>query len=294
MSHDGTVTWRALRAEVAAEFGGPEGRWLCEEASGAFGDEFDDVLDEPATERGVAHLDAMTARLRGGEPLQYVLGHWSFRRLDLMVDRRVLIPRPETELLVEHALTAVRGVERDPGSPWYCADLGTGSGAVGLALLAELPRGSAEVWMTDVSSDALDVARANLGGIGMAGAGARFAQGEWFAALPGDMRGLLHLVVSNPPYVADDDPDLDPGVRAWEPHTALFGGDDGLRDLRTLVGRAAEWLRPGGWLVVEIGSVLGRAVSSLMEAAGLVDVRVERDLAGLDRIVLGHRPRSGS
>lgn len=292
MSADGTVSWRTLRAEAAAEFGGPEGRWLCEEASGADGAEFDDLLDEPVTERGVARLDSMTARLRTGEPLQYVLGHWSFRRLDLMVDRRVLIPRPETELLVERALTVVRGLERDAGSPWYCADLGTGSGAVGLSLLAELPRNSAEVWMTDVSSDALDVARANLSGIGVAGAGARFAQGEWFAALPGDMRGLLHLVVSNPPYVADDDPDLDDGVREWEPHTALFGGDDGLRDLRALVDGAGSWLRPGGWLVVEIGSALGAAVSALMEQAGLVEVTVARDLAGLDRIVSGRR--SGS
>ena len=290
MSDDGTLSWRALRAETSAEFGEPYARWLCEEASGEFGAEFDALVDEPATERSVAHLDAMTARLRTGEPIQYVLGHWSFRRLDLMVDRRVLIPRPETELLVERAISAVRGLERDPGSPWYCADLGTGSGAVGLSLLAELPRGSTEVWMTDVSTDALDVARANLGGIGMAGAGARFAEGAWFAALPGDLRGLLHLVVSNPPYVADDDPALDADVREWEPHTALFGGDDGLRDLRTIAGGAAEWLRPGGWLVVEIGSGLGASVSDLMEKSGLVDVAVWPDLAGLDRVVAGRRP----
>jgi release factor glutamine methyltransferase len=294
MSDDGTLTWRVLRAEASAEFGQPQGRWLCEEASGAFDDEFDALLDDPATERSVAHLDAMTARLRAGEPIQYVLGHWSFRRLDLMVDGRVLIPRPETELLVERAIAAVRGLDRDPGSPWYCADLGTGSGAVGLSLLAELPRGAAEVWMTDVSLDALDVARANLGGIGMAGAGARFAHGAWFDALPGDMRGLLHLVVSNPPYVADDDPALAAGVRDWEPHTALFGGDDGLRDLRAIVGGAPGWLRPGGWLMVEIGSGLGAAVSGLMEEAGLVDVSVTPDLAGLDRIVAGRLPRSGA
>lgn len=287
MSDDGTLSWRALRAEVSAEFGQPQGRWLCEEASGVFDDEFDAVLDDPATERSVAHLDAMTARLRAGEPIQYVLGHWSFRRLDLMVDRRVLIPRPETELLVERAISAVRALDRDQGSPWYCVDLGTGSGAVGLSLLAELPRGSVEVWMTDVSADALDVARANLGGIGMAGAGARFAEGPWFHALPGDMRGLLHLVVSNPPYVADDDPALDASVHEWEPHTALFGGDDGLRDLRTIISSAVGWLRPGGWLMVEIGSALGAAVSELMHGAGFTDVTVWPDLAGLDRIVGG-------
>src|SRR5829696_5143403 len=109
MDDEGTVTWRQLWAEIDPLVGGrPVARWMCEEASGAEGDEFADVLDQPATERMVHHLDSMVARVRNGEPVQYVLGHWPFRHLDLMVDRRVLIPRPETEQLVDLALRRVR------------------------------------------------------------------------------------------------------------------------------------------------------------------------------------------
>ena len=110
-------SWRRLRTETAALHGEPHARWLCEEASGAFGDEFDDVLDEPATVRGVARLDSMIARLHEGEPLQYVLGEWSFRDLDLLVDRRVLIPRPETEVVVEVALREAERLGARVGAP---------------------------------------------------------------------------------------------------------------------------------------------------------------------------------
>jgi release factor glutamine methyltransferase len=281
-----TVSWRELWLETAEVHGRPQARWLCEEASGAFGDEFDDVLQQPATERAVAHLDAMLARLRGGEPLQYVLGHWSFRRLDLLVDRRVLIPRPETELVAGVAIELARGMDR----PVRCADLGTGSGAIGLSLLHELPRGSAEVWLTDVSSDALDVARANAVGLGVPAAGARFGHGPWFDALPHHSRGTFGVIVSNPPYVAVDDPVLEASVRDWEPSTALFSGGDGLDDVRHVVAGAPVWLRPDGWLVLEIGSRQGDAVGSLLTGAGFVDVEVRPDLAGHDRMVLGRRP----
>lgn len=284
---DGTVTWRDLWAETAEVHGRPQARWLCEEASGAFGDEFEEVLAEPATERAVAHLDAMLGRLRGGEPLQYVLGHWQFRRLDLLVDRRVLIPRPETELVAGVAIELARSLPR----PVRCADLGTGSGAIGLSLLAELPRGSAEVWLTDVSADALDVARANAAGLGVAGSGARFALGEWFGALPAELCGTLGVVVSNPPYVSVDDPDLEASVRDWEPAVALFGGGhDGSAELATIADGAASWLAPGGWLVLEIGSRQGGAARELLESAGFVGVEVRPDLAGLHRIALGRRP----
>lgn len=284
---DGTVTWRDLWAETAEVHGRPQARWLCEEASGAFGDEFEEVLAEPATERAVAHLDAMLGRLRGGEPLQYVLGHWQFRRLDLLVDRRVLIPRPETELVAGVAIELARSLPR----PVRCADLGTGSGAIGLSLLAELPRGSAEVWLTDVSADALDVARANAAGLGVAGSGARFALGGWFGALPAELCGTLGVVVSNPPYVSVDDPDLEASVRDWEPAVALFGGGhDGSAELATIADGAASWLAPGGWLVLEIGSRQGGAARELLESAGFVGVEVRPDLAGLHRIALGRRP----
>lgn len=288
---DGTMTWRALWDDTASRVGDrQQARWLCEEASGAVGSEFHDVLDEPATDRMLAHLDSMLARLQAGEPLQYVLGRWSFRHLDLMVDRRVLIPRPETEMLaglaIERARVAVAGVDGRRRSV-RCVDLGTGSGAVGLSLAFELPRGAAEVWLTDASADALDVARANAAGLGVAGGGVRFAQGSWFDALPRHLLGSVDVLVSNPPYVADDDPDVEPVVRDWEPSMAVYSGAEGLEAHRTIIGGAAQWLGPGGWLLVEIGSRQGEVVADLFRGAGLVDVAVHRDLADLDRIVVG-------
>ena len=172
----------------------------------------------------------MLAPARAGEPLQYVLGSWAFRRLDLMVDRRVLIPRPETEEVAGVAVDLARCVT---AAPLHCADLGTGSGAIGLSLAAELathrPRLDAEVWLTDVSTDALDVARANLAGLGRGAPTVRVAAGSWFDALPDDLRGRLDVVVANPPYVAR----RRSGRRrrscaTWEPHVRLFAGADGL------------------------------------------------------------------
>jgi len=286
---DGTVSWRELWDNLVRHHGRPAARWLCEEASGAFGDEFLEVLDEPAGERQVAHLDAMIERRRAGEPLQYVLGHWSFRTLDLLVDRRVLIPRPETELVAGAAIDAVRGIA-STATPAIVADLGTGSGAIGLSLAAELPRGSVEVWLTDASSDALDVARANTAGLGMAGAGVRFGHGSWFEALPSSLRGRLALVASNPPYIAVGDERVDPSVSEWEPHGALFAAADGLADVAALATGAAEWLAPGGWLVLEIGSGQGEQVAALLAGAGLDHVEIRPDLAGHDRIALARRP----
>lgn len=287
---DGTVSWRELCDDLAGLHGRPQARWLCEEASGAFGDEFLEVLDTPATERQVAHLDSMLARVRTGEPLQYVLGHWSFRALDLLVDRRVLIPRPETELVAEAAIACARvALGQRPGPPLVVADLGTGSGAIGLSLAAELPRGSVEVWLTDVSPDALDVARANAAGLGMAAAGVRFGAGSWFAALPDALQGALAVVVSNPPYIAVGDSRVEASVREWEPAGALFAAEGGLADVTALAAGAAEWLRPGGWLVLEIGSGQGPAVATLLAEVGLGAVDVRPDLAGHDRIAIARR-----
>lgn len=284
-------TWRHVLGSTEAAVGArPPARWLCEEASGAFGADLDEALDEVPTARMMAHLDSMLERLAAGEPLQYVLGHWSFRHLDLLVDRRVLIPRPETEVLAGIAIDLMRAVLDGGRASVRCADLGTGSGAIGLSLALELPRGATEVWLSDVSSDALDVARANLAGIGVAGRGVRVVEGSWFDALPVDLRGSLDLVASNPPYVADGDPDVEASVRDWEPATAVWSGAEGLEAHRALCGDASAWLRPGGWLLCEIGSGQGSAVAALMSAGGLGDVEVRADLAGRDRIVMGRRP----
>lgn len=280
-----TVPIRALLAQTTEVVGARhEARWLCEVAVGADGDEFDAVLDEPATVRTVAHLDAMVARYRTGEPLQYVLGRWSFRHLDLAVDRRVLIPRPETEVVAGVAIDLAAAV---PG-PRTVADLGTGSGAIGLALADELPVADTAVWLTDVSDDALAVARANLAGVGRAAANVRLAVGSWFDALPSDLR--CDVVVSNPPYVSDESPELDDSVREWEPAEALFSGPDGLDDIRVLVADAPDHLTPDGRLVLEIGADQGRAVLDLFDANGYRDRSILPDLAGRDRVAVARRP----
>ena len=274
--------WQHTAAAVASRH---EARWLVEVAIGADRDEFDAALDEPVTERMVAHLDAMVARYRTGEPLAYVLGRWSFRHVELAVDRRVLIPRPETELVAGVAIELAAAV----GPPRQVADLGTGSGAIGLALATELPRAGTTVWLTDASADALDVARANLAGIGRAATNVRVAHGEWFAALPAGER--FDVIVSNPPYVAEGSADLAADVREWEPAGALFAGPDGLADIRTLVAGARDWLAADGWLVLEIGHDQGAAVGDLLASAGYRDAEILPDLAGHDRIA---RARAGA
>ena len=285
------LTWRALWDEAVPVAGGrAQARWLCEEASGAAGEEFGEILDQPPTARMLAHLDAMLGRLRSGEPLQYVLGHWAFRRLDVMVDRRVLIPRPETEMVAEVAIAAAATMLADGVSVVRCVDLGTGSGVIGLSIAFELPRGRSEVWGTDVSNDALDVARSNVAGLGIAGGGVRFAEGSWYEALPDELLGCVDVVVANPPYVADGDTALEESVRDWEPHRALFAGGDGLADIRLIVEGSRRWLRPGGMLVLEIGAGQSEAVMALLVAAGLVRPEIRNDLAGRPRIAIASAP----
>jgi len=283
----GAVTWRTLLNETIEVLGErPQARWICETACGLDGDEFLAELDEPATERMVAQLDAMVARYRAGEPLAYVLGHWSFRTIELMVDRRVLIPRPETEVVAGRALELARGV----AGQCRVVDLGTGSGAIGLSLAAELPITGTEVWLTDYSTDAVDVARANAIGLGRAAANVRVCHGSWFDALPVDVRGEIDVVVSNPPYIADGDPEVAESVLEYEPHTALFAGDDGLDDVRTIARDARDWLRSGGWLVMEIGYQQGDAVKALLEQFGFANVTIANDLTGRPRIAEARNP----
>ena len=293
---EGTVAWRELQVEAREALAGAsverpdqEAAWLVEEASGM--DRTDLVLgrDLPATVGGVARLDAMVARRCAGEPIQYVLGHWSFRSLDLLVDRRVLIPRPETEQVATEALAALDAVvaRRSDGHRPVAVDLGTGSGALALAIATERP--GTDVWATDRSPDAVEVARANLAGLGMAGRRVRLTVGSWFEPVPDELRGAVDLVVSNPPYVSTAEP-LDASVTSWEPAEALYAGSTGLDAYRTLVPEAGEWLAPGGALVLELGAGQGEAVGELAQRAGFVAVRVVADLAGLDRTLVAERP----
>jgi release factor glutamine methyltransferase len=217
------------------------------------------------------------------EPLQYILGRAAFRELDLSVDRRVLIPRPETEVLVDEVLAWAASEGRGGLS---AVDVGTGCGAIALSLAVEGP--FSRVVATDASEDALEVARANARALGLEGrldlrAGALFA--------PLGMGEEFDVVVSNPPYVAEAEvPTLEPEVGVWEPRQALLGGPDGLTVLRALVGGAAGHLGPGGLLALEVGAGHAALVVAEVEAeGGYDDVRVRRDLAGRERIVLARR-----
>lgn len=290
---DGTITWREVLAETTRRLGvvtpspDVEARWIIERASGNDGPRFAVGLDECVTERGMHFHDLMVERRLAGEPLQYVLGRWGFRTLDLMVDRRVLIPRPETEEVAGLAIAEVDRIRSIGDGRAVCVvDLGTGSGAIGLSIAAERER--VEVVLTDRSVDALAVARANLTGVGRAATRVTIAQGSWFDALDPSLRGAIDVLVSNPPYVADDD-DIEPIVRDWEPLDALFAGADGLDDLRIIVVGASEWLSPDGALVLEMGPTQVEAVAELCRTQGFAEVTTHRDLAGRPRAVVARR-----
>lgn len=209
------------------------------------------------------------ARRRAREPVAYILGRRAFRHIDLVVDRRVLVPRPETELLVEIALDLPRGAR--------VADIGTGSGAIALALKYERP--DLHVMATDASEEALAVARANAEALKI---DVSFAHGDLLVPLDGTP---LDAIVSNPPYVADRT-ELAPEIANYEPAQALFAGPDGLDVLRRLVPAAAK---RAPFVAFEVGAGQAGAVGALLRQAGMTKVRAHKDLAGIERVVVGQR-----
>lgn len=283
MTSTDTVSWRDLLAQASSRLASDlDARRIVERASGMEGAQFLLGLDDAVTVRPAAHFHSMVERRAAGEPLQYVLGAWGFRRLDLFVDKRVLIPRPETEAVVEVALEMLRRLAEPAPT---VVDLGTGSGAIALSLATEAP--GAEVWATDRSADALAVARANLAGLGNAGRRVRLAQGSWFAALPPMLQGRLDLIVSNPPYVgAHEVADLPPEVAHWEPREALVAGPTGLEQIEAIVSEAPLWLRRPGTLVVEIAPHQAEAAVAAARGAGFIDADVRPDLAGRPRALV--------
>jgi len=289
---DNTITWREVAAEtearlsVVADSPANETRWIIERAAGFDGVEYILGLDENVTERGMHFHDLMLERRLAGEPLQYVLGRWGFRTLDLFVDRRVLIPRPETEMVAGLAIDELKAMRSAGIDRPVAVDLGTGSGAIGLSIAVEVER--AEVWITDASADALVVARSNLTGIGRAATRVQVAEGSWFEALPRELLGAIDVVVSNPPYVATDD-DIEDIVREWEPLSALFAGDDGLDDIRMILEDAPAWLRPGGVLILEMDPGQLGTASELARSLGFLGIETHADLAGRDRALVVRR-----
>jgi len=279
------MTPRALLADAAdalARAGVDSPRrtaeWIVEEVTGA--DRAALYRDAPVDAAAVARVRDLTARRAAGEPVQYVLGHADFYGLRLAVTPAVLIPRPETEELVERALAAIAGVEAP-----VVLDVGTGSGAIALAMQHARP--DALVVAVDVSADALAVARANAAALGLDVA---FVAAD--ALAPGFADGVppaFDLVVSNPPYVpAAEREGLQREVRDHEPALALFVPDaDPLRPYRVLAGHASRLLVAGGALAVETHADHGAGVADLFRASGLAEVALHRDLAGRDRIVIG-------
>lgn len=265
-----------------------DARRIVEQASGLDGSDLVVSLDDPATGRAAAQVEAMTARRAGGEPLQYVLGSWGFRTLDLHVDPRVLIPRPETEVVAGVALEMLTSRAGAGGTGLlHAADLGTGSGAIALSLVAE--REDVEVVATDVSEGALEVARANLAGLGSPSRRVTLVQGSWFEALARSGGRRFDLLVSNPPYVAAGE-DLPEEVSIWEPREALIAGQNGTEALEHLVAGAVDWLLPAGALVLELAPHQAALVADSAASSGLTDVSVRRDQAGRERVLVARRP----
>jgi release factor glutamine methyltransferase len=247
--------------------------------------EFSAEQDQLVTVACAKSLNSMVHDRLSGVPLQYVMKRWAFRHLDIMVDKRVLIPRPETEQVVQVALDIARKTSSDQAL--RVVDLGTGSGVIGLSMAFELGAEAAHVWLTDASVDALDVARANMVGIGRAGANVRVVHGSWWNALPQDIAGQIDIAICNPPYIAQGDSEVAPDVHLYEPHSALYASDNGLSDLRTVVEGASSWLKKSGWLVLEIGYQQGAEVLAMMSASGFVGAEIKQDLSGRDRIAVG-------
>jgi release factor glutamine methyltransferase len=229
----------------------------------------------------LAAFDALASRRRAGEPVAYLTGVREFWGLPLAVDRSVLIPRPETETVVEQALQYLRD-KRDAS----VLDLGTGSGSIALAIAHERPEATVDA--VDVSPQALAVARRNADRLKLANL--RFIQSDWYAAVPPGR--IYDLIASNPPYVPDRDRHLSAGDVRFEPLAALRAGADGLDALRVVIDGARARLALGGVLVVEHGYDQAHAVRALMADAGFVAISTHRDLAGLDRVSLAKQPDS--
>jgi release factor glutamine methyltransferase len=281
-------TWRMALLDASARLGSAdEARVLLEEAAAARFSELFVVLDAAMPPGAEDRLSVLVARRTGGEPLQHVVGHWPFRSLDVRSDRRALVPRPETEFVVEVALAELRGLAPTPRPP-VVADLGTGSGVIACAIASEHPR--AVVIGIDRSPTALELASENRSLLPVeVAARITFVEGDWYGPLrvPGGEPITADLIVANPPYLSEEEwGGLDPVVKDFDPVAALVAGPSGLEDLAVVITGAPEHLAPGGALVCEIGAAQGDAVTRLAAATGARHLEVRVDLAGRDRVLV--------
>ncbi len=289
-SQDASVSWEELLSETTrrlevdnAEL---EAKWMIEEVSGVT-----NLHDyqEQAKPIQLKRLSKLIARRLTGEPLQYVLGRWQFRELDLFVDDRVLIPRPETEILVGYALEECKSKKNqlDEARSLNVADLGCGSGAIGLSIAREIQEVS--VWCTDVSEGAIAVTRANLAGLGMVGQKVSISQGSWFEALPQEMLEKFDVIISNPPYISDSE-ELPLEVSEWEPSSSLRSGPLGTEDLSFLLNNSIEWLSAEGQLILELAPMQADQMVEEAKNLNFREVQLRNDLTGRDRVLMAKKP----
>ena len=289
-SQDASVSWEELLSETTRRLEGDnsalEAKWMIEEVSGVT-----NLHDyqEQAKPIQLKRLSKLIARRLTGEPLQYVLGRWQFRELDLFVDDRVLIPRPETEILVGYALEECKSKKNqlDETRSLNVADLGCGSGAIGLSIAREIQEVS--VWCTDVSEGAIAVTRANLAGLGMAGQKVSISQGSWFEALPQEMLEKFDVIISNPPYISDSE-ELPLEVSEWEPSSSLRSGPLGTEDLSFLLNNSIEWLSAEGQLILELAPMQADQMVAEAKNLNFREVQLRNDLTGRDRVLMAKKP----
>jgi release factor glutamine methyltransferase len=293
----GSLPARDLLLGVASRLGSAtEARWLIEQALGSKTSAFEHARNGTTLSPSeIATVEEMVGRRLSGEPLQYVLGNWAFRNLELAVDPRVLIPRPETEVVVGHALDElVRFVsEADPQGPIVVVDLGTGSGAIALSIALEGSERVAArdliVWATDADAASLELARDNLRTVASRAelSPVNLASGAWFEALPDELRGKVGLIVSNPPYVSEGEwEQLDPVVRDYEPRNALVSGTSGTEAIDEILAAAPEWLAPCGALVVEVAPHQADDAALRAIVSGFDAVVVRKDFAERSRALV--------
>jgi release factor glutamine methyltransferase len=295
-----TASWLELRRDITRRLARSpasnpslEAIWITEDVSGHSGSEWLEIANTVPTARASTRVAEIVERRVLGEPLQYLLGNWQFGSLDLFVDSRVLIPRPETEQLVDWVLTQLEPVPQrghaftEPS--WDAVDLGTGSGAIALAIASQRP--DARVTAVERYADAAMVARANAAGLGSAARNVTVLEGDWYSALPTELQGNVRLLMSNPPYLSHAEWEALPEeVSGYEPREALVAGASGLEYLVQLAREAPEWLESGGLLALEHGDTQQEAILFELERTeAFVEITGHSDLAGKARFVTARR-----
>lgn len=278
-------TWVSLYEFAKEELRDPvEARFLIEHISGRRADQWVSVINSDGIKATDKQADAVAFSVRrrlNGEPLQYVLGSWSFMGLEMIVDDRVLIPRPETEELVELALGAIPADAR-------VLDLGTGSGAIAISIAHF--NSTSKLHAVDASTDALEVAKKNCAAHKLHRR-INFMAGSWFEPLSDSLRGAFDLIVTNPPYVTEGErEELDSSVVDWEPESALFAGVDGLDDLRVIIKQATQWLKPGGVFMTELAPAQAATVVALCKKHGFAEANSVNDITARPRFVVATMP----